>query len=388
MFNEDWRDGDGWGWPVMKKAFVHAFVASTPRHRRHARFSFGTIPFDRLAQRTGGMESAVESLLGEHWAVWSTFDGPELCAEASRLNVAGMVVDSITPADARRMHVRLRECGGYLGAVQILPALPSHWIAFNASMAASLRVVEDSLFIFYQKYQLEVSDERDHSEIDTWSKTGLFSSVEWEDSGVRGTVFDAYLTREHAQRAGELEQLLSGQLASALNEVLIRCADINPNLTIRLHGAIKAFEEHDSVEQLAHVSLSCRRFIEALADTLYPPRAEKVNGRDVGKAQYRNRIWAYIREKIESKTAQDLVLANFEDLGKRVDALDTGANKGLHAENSTSEINRLLLTLLVVSHDLLTLVPPGGDFSYAPYKDEIARITNEFLNYDENQELD
>ncbi|MGW3718424.1 hypothetical protein ACWD8L_15025 [Streptomyces sp. NPDC005133] len=379
LFNEDWRDGEAWGWPVMKEELLRSFVASTPLHRRHARFSFGTIPFRDLSQRAGAIEAAVEAILGENWAVWSTFTGPDLCESVSQLDIAGMVVDSIAPADARAMHVLLKPCGGYLGAIQIVSVLPSHWLAFEAPIPCTLRVFQNELFVLYRGFELEVSDERDHSVISDWRDSGIFDSVEWEDSGVRETIFDPYLTREHSRRVGELEHLLTGQLASTVSEVLIRCSDIDPNLTTRLHGALKAFEEHDSVEQLAHVSLSCRRFIETLADALYPPRKGKVNGRDVGKAQYRNRLWAYINEKIDSRTARELVLANFADLGNRIDALDTSANKGLHAENTTSEINRLLLTLLVVSHELLTLNPPGGEFSFAPYKEEISKIAKKMF---------
>ena len=60
--------------------------------------------------------------------------------------------------------------------------------------------------------------------------------------------------------------------------------------------------------EIAQVSLSCRRFLENLANALYPPRSEKVKGREVGAAAYRNRLWAYVEERLDiSEQVKSLV---------------------------------------------------------------------------------
>ncbi|WP_330239251.1 hypothetical protein [Streptomyces sp. NBC_00525] len=159
-------------------------------------------------------------------------------------------------------------------------------------------------------------------------------------------------------------------------------------LNQRLHAALKAFESHETGEELAHVSLSCRRFTEKLADCLYPPREEKVNGRKVGQAEYRNRLWAYIAENVTSDTTRELLIANVEDLGKRIDRLDSLSNKGLHSDVSSSDVNRLLLSLLVVAHDLISLRPPGGDFSYKPYETTIRSFMEKVLHQEERPSRD
>lgn len=379
-FDEDWEDpGGAWGWRIIQKALLKAYISSTPRHRRHAKFGFGTLPIADIAQAVGSLDKAVGLILGEQWVVWSTFAGPDLSRYAVELNIAGMTVDSMTPADARAMHVALSGQGGYLGAIQILPAIRAHWLTFEQPIPVDFRVYGEELRIFYRAFESEFEDDRDHVTFRSWVESGLFSAVRWEDSGVRGTIFDPYDTMEHAGRTGELESLLSGQLAFALNEVLIRSSELDPRLTLRLHAAIRAFEDHDTVEQLAHVSLSCRRYLEKLADALYPARKEKTNGREVGQSQYRNRLWAYISDEMESGTAREVTLANLKDLGDRVDALDSGANKGLHAENTASEVNRLLVTLLLVSHDILTLTTPGDRISYDPYREHITGLLKDWL---------
>lgn len=378
-FDEDWRDNDSWGWPAMERSMVKSYVRAVPTQRRHAKFAFGTLIVDKIIQAAGGTDAAAQHLLGMQGVIWSTFYGPELSHYLGRTNIAGMVVDSMTPSDTRAMHLLLRDSGGYLGAMQVAHTNPIHWMIFSHYLIPKYRIYRDEMRMFHRGYETEASDDRDTGQLESWQASGLFSAVTWEDVGVQGTYFDPYDTAEHAGRTGELEELMSGQLASTLNEILIRASDLDPNLTTRLHAAIKAFEEHATVEQLAHVALSCRRFLEKLADNLYPARSEKMNGRDVGRAQYRNRLWAYASAQIESQSAKELILANLQDLGARIDAVDANANRGLHAESIASEINRLLISLLTVSHDLLTLAPPPEQISYAPYEDHIRRTMKDYL---------
>lgn len=367
----------------MQENLLRSFLSATPEHRRHAKFSFGTLFIPQLASELGGFEKAVDVLLGENQAVWSTFTGPDLVDCAHSINMAGMIVDSLAPADARAMHVNLLKEGGYLGAIQVSAKNPAHWDVFeNAIGAADFRVYGDELRVFCRGFEVAASDERDHLTFNHWKEVGIFSSVRWEDVGVAGSIFDQYYTYEHAGRVAELEDMLSGQLTFVLHEVLMRASELDPDLMSRLHAAIKAFEHHDTAEQLAHVSLSCRRYIEKLADTLYPPRKERINGRDLGLDKYRNRLWAYISDRLDSGTAAAVCLANFKDLGERIDALSRAANKGLHDAITASDVNRLLMTLLVVSHDLLTLETPGQRVSYEPYRENIAAILKLMLETD------
>lgn len=370
LVNEDWspRETKTWGWPTIRKCVVRAFMESVPRHRRHARFSIGTLFLPQLAQRLGSIEDAANSVLGERWTVWSTFLGPDLAKHINSFNIAGFVVDSLTPSDARSVHIRLKDAEWYLGAVQIRPEVPEHWRVFLKGIPSKFRIFEDSLCLFHMELELEIEDSRDHVEYREWEASGLFAFVRWEDSGVRETVFDPYHDMQHFRRLGEADELLHSQFSFMLGETLMRCSDLDPNLTQRLYSAIKAFEGHETAEGLAHVALSCRRFTENLADCLYPPREEKVNGRKVGPAEYRNRLWAYATENINSDTTRDLLTANVEDLGKRIDKLDELSNKGIHANVSSSDVNRLLLSLLIVTHDLISLRQPGGTFSYEPYE--------------------
>jgi len=60
---------------------------------------------------------------------------------------------------------------------------------------------------------------------------------------------------------------------------------------------------------------SCRKFIENLADELYPAKDAEVKGRKLGQAQYINRLWAFMDASIESDSNRDLAKAHVDYLG-------------------------------------------------------------------------
>jgi hypothetical protein len=93
-----------------------------------------------------------------------------------------------------------------------------------------------------------------------------------------------------------------------IDEIVLGIAKFDPRLVRQLHGALKTFDGLDNGDSLAQVALSCRRFLERLADALYPPRPGKINGHKVGQGEYRNRLWAYINDAIRSQTQRDIMI--------------------------------------------------------------------------------
>lgn len=196
---------------------------------------------------------------------------------------------------------------------------------------------------------------------------------------MRDTIFDPYKTLEHAQVAAEVEGLVNDQMAGVVNEIFLRAAHIDPRLLTYLHGAFKSFERLDTSEALAHAALSCRRLIENLANALYPPREGKVNNRLVGKAEYRNRLWAYIEGQLDSSSQRQLVLSTLQDIGNRLDKLDAVANSGLHSNIEPNETRRLLVGLTSLTYDLLTLTDPPLATPDEPYNEQAQRMLREIL---------
>ena len=72
-------------------------------------------------------------------------------------------------------------------------------------------------------------------------------------------------------------------------------------------------------------------------------------------AKYINRLAAWIEGRIESGTARDLVIADLEYLGRRLDAVDDAGHKGAHAEVSQLEAARYVAGTYLLLGDILEL---------------------------------
>src|SRR5262249_45374547 len=142
----------------------------------------------------------------------------------------------------------LIEQTSYLGALEVTAANPAHWVVYDQSLIRMFRIVGDELRMFYAKADYEGGADRDEGMFEHWRKSGIFRSVECEDKGLRGTIFDEYDTLERARRRAELEDYLSGQLAAVVNEILIRLPDLDPNLPEALHAALRSFSSYESNE--------------------------------------------------------------------------------------------------------------------------------------------
>lgn len=118
-----------------------------------------------------------------------------------------------------------------------------------------------------------------------------------------------------------------------------------------------------------------RRYMEALIDAIFPPSAEPHNGRKVGPAEYKNRLWAFVEINVPPGDER-LAL-----LGKEGDRLSDELNGGLHGERPKERIERALADAAVLTASLLALNPTAVRKPYlgfekriiAFFKDSLAR---------------
>jgi hypothetical protein len=114
--------------------------------------------------------------------------------------------------------------------------------------------------------------------------------------------------------------------------------------------------------------------LEQLAEYLYPQKTP-VGGHQLGPAEYRNRLWAYVEQHASGRD-KDVVLSKLTDIGHRIDRLDELAHKGVHSDLQAVEVQRLLIGLMGLSYDLLTLAPPLAKLpnkAYEPGMEEFFR---------------
>ncbi|MFC4065064.1 hypothetical protein [Actinoplanes subglobosus] len=201
-------------------------------------------------------------------------------------------------------------------------------------------------------------------------------TVTYEDVGVRKTAFDRFTDPAHFQRIEYFQDVAaalddtSGALGSELALVV---EEIHPGLFDVLGSAMRALANAETSEDLAHAALSGRRFLEALANYWYPPRDQPVNGRKVGPAQYRNRLWAYLSEA--AATADPPVPNEVSSLGSTVDDLFDRFNAGVHGTLTRSRVEQAYSILMAWLAAAIRLNPGAAVRPYLAYEPELMDTT-------------
>jgi len=252
-------------------------------------------------------------------------------------------------------------------------------VLYRQKLVTCYRYVDGEVRLFYRKFEGDAgADAKDTGTADELKRRGF--RVAFEDSGLRETIFDRYQSFEHSQRAAALDGYLQQHLGRMADEVLMRVSAADPRQMESLHAAFRTFERIETAEDIAQVATSCRRFLEGLADMLYPPRDGSAGSRKVGAAEYRNRLWAYVDENIHG-AGKNLALAQLDDLGHRIDALDRLSNKGVHDCISAMEARRLIVGFVVGAYDLLSLTPPPLSARNEPHGEAVDEIVRNMISW-------
>lgn len=117
--------------------------------------------------------------------------------------------------------------------------------------------------------------------------------------------------------------------------------------------------DSDNPEDWANAVHSCRRILVELANALYPPQDEPliVNGKNIkiGLDQYINRLIQFINSKAGSKTYAEVVGADLNSIGMRLDAINDAVCKGTHVDVSKDEASRYILHTYLLISDIISL---------------------------------
>ncbi|BAZ28235.1 hypothetical protein NIES4074_06660 [Cylindrospermum sp. NIES-4074] len=135
-------------------------------------------------------------------------------------------------------------------------------------------------------------------------------------------------------------------------EVDDKLLDLNPELAERLMVAFKSVSS-ENPEEWSHALTSCRRLIEGLADELFPPDDNQINGRQLGKPQYINRLWAFMDKAIESDSNKALAKSHVDFLGSYLEKTHKLNNKGVHASITKIEAIKTVFHTYLLIADIL-----------------------------------
>jgi hypothetical protein len=122
--------------------------------------------------------------------------------------------------------------------------------------------------------------------------------------------------------------------------------------------------QSENSEDWANAVHSCRRILQDLADTIYPPRSDaavEIDGKaktiKLGPDNYVNRLIAFLQELSSSERFSEIVGSHLSFIGDRLDSVFRAVQKGSHANIvSRDEADRYVVYTYLVVGDILTLL--------------------------------
>lgn len=372
LFNSDHPSlGSYYGWSIKQHIFNSKILQASGIHLK---IGCGDLLFYSHAKTTNDIKQFAQKTLFDTKSEWISKD--KICSCILNSTIFTWVVQNATLDLTEKLHNYLISFPSYLGIHEINFAYPYHLVFFRNYIGEQYRIIGNSIRIFCFMGEFE---EYDIAEFDELKKLG-FDDVDLEDSGARLTIFDDYDSPEHFQQIDDFITQTSSYFKNGENDAFELCmllSDVNPKLFNSLGAAVRATKHIQNEEDVAHIALSGRRYLEQLADVLFEPSDGKFNGRNVRKADYKNRIWSFIETSIQQN---DEDKSNIIKLGKEIDRLVDLFNSAIHGIPNQAEIINGFADLAKISLVLITLQPMYAKDPYFAYEKRLLDFIDECLN--------
>lgn len=373
LFNsDDPKFGGYYGPPIRDLIFGTSVLQSS---KRHMKVKHGDVLIYSHARTQKDYEQIAETVY--FGTSWSRVNAERIRASYMRETTWAWVIQNVTHKIAEDLDAALLSESSYLGLHAIDYSHPPHLALYRNSMPAYCRIIGTHCVL---PYSMGNEDEKDEFEAKELLTLG-FSKVEWEDRGAHETIFDDYDTLEHFQQVREVQAVFARGLPEGdyeAEELVMLLEDLNPRLFNTLGAAVRAISRAQNEEDMAHVGISGRRYIEQIADVLFAPRAEPYHGRSVTKDKFRNRIWAFIAQSVAPSVKNRE--QEIQRLGQDVDRLIDEVNSILHGKPDKSRALKILFDLAKLSIELLQLDPVATRRPYDAFNDNILNFLRESLN--------
>lgn len=367
LFNSDHPslEGGSYDWPVKRLIFGPGIIQGSGRQMK---VMLGDV-------LTYGRPPQV--WYATYYAdTWSNLLTDKLEATINVATVFSYIFENMTGEIAVKLHETLLNAEAYLGFLQVEYRHGPHLALFRNSMITKYRVQGPTCRIFYSMGE---NEDPDKYEAELLAELG-YTDVAWEDRGAQGTIFDNYDTLEHFEQVEGFKEFMAPHLPGGENEaseLAMVLEDLNPHLFNSLGAAVLALERARHEDDVAQASVSGRRYLERLADVLFPPRKESYNGRDVGAGKYKNRIWAFVADNVTDKD-------HVQKIGKEYDRLTDEFNAGLHGDRTKVAMLRSFAEAASLTLVLLSLNPSEARKPYYAYREQmLAFFKDAFKSKDE-----
>jgi hypothetical protein len=283
------------------------------------------------------------------------------------------VFQNITIEIAENLNNKLVQDPAYLGAMDIDFSDLIQLRFFRNSLPETYRLNGNRCSVFYA---LGENEDPDMVVREIFRRHEFI--VEDEDAGARGTIFDEYDSIDHFTRIEDAKRVLEALpnlTADFISDLVLVVEDLHPKLFNAFASAARTLDRAETDEDFAQVALSGRRLMEQVADYLFPARGGEWNGRKIGPAEYKNRLWTYIEQAIKEERSTDIVLLS--TLGDEVDRLVKLFNSGLHAVPSRESVRTAFSDLLIWLKRVIDLSPKLARNAYLAYESTMVDFLRE-----------
>jgi len=363
--------GSYYGWSIKERIF-HSQILQTAN--RHLKVGYGDLLFYSYAKTIGDLRQLAQHTLFNTKSKWLNKEKIDRCIFNS--TIFAWVVQNVTKDLTDKLHDFFNDFPAYLGIHEIHFAYPYHLVFFRNLIGEKYRIIGDSIRVLYPMSELEACDTAELEEL----KALGFENADFEDSGARLTIFDNFDSTEHFKQVDDFIRQTASCFKNGENDAFELCmllSDVNPKLFNSLGAAVRATKQIQNEEDVAHIALSGRRYLEQLADVLFEPSDVKFNGRNVRKADYKNRIWAFIENSIRQSGADT---SNIIKLGKEVDRIVNLFNTAIHGEPDQNAVIKGFADLAKISLVLITLQPLYSKNPYYAYEKRLQDFVLECVN--------
>lgn len=339
-------------WAARRLIFKAGLIQSSGRHMK---MGAGDVIINGTRDEINRIRELV--FFGDNWKLLHV---DRLHAVFDKAEILAITFQNMTQDIAEKLHKRLSRNKGYLGLQAIEFGYNPHLVVFRNLIGTRYRMKGRMIRAFYSMGSTDGNDPHDLKDLRALG----FKDVDWEDVGARGTIFDDYDSPEHFKQVMRVREALAPNLAGGVDdafEMVMELEDLSPQLFNALGAAVDSITNAQHSEHIAQAALAGRRYMEQLADALFPARPDKYHGRDVGQAQYRNRLWAFVADNLPRGDPQ------VQAMGREIDRLVEELNGGLHGDQPKDRILTSLADAAKITMSLMILNPTAARQLYKPF---------------------
>lgn len=284
--------------------------------------------------------------------------------------VFGMVFDNMPRGLAEDLHEALFNHRGYIGALSVHLEFAPHLALYRNRLPPHYRLQGRRLRSFYSMGNMDGCDEYDLKDMRSLG----YTDVDFEDLGAGRTILDDFDTPRHFARVAAFRRLLSDELSGGEDgayELTMLLEDLSPKLFNALGAAAERLSDAENEEEVAQVALSGRRYIEQLADALFPATDMPRGPRSLNKNAYKNRLWAFVEDAVEGDAAR------LSEVGTEIDRVVAEVNAGLHADRPKERVATAICDAAKLTATLFALNPDAAQNGYLAYTDSLGSFVRE-----------